>query len=235
MILSEKNIGKIGAWNMLFASARGEFIVYADSDIYFYPGWDLEHLNVFRKFENVGMVTGLPVREKSEFFTQNTLLELINNPDTRIEKGKFIKDEILTDFRNSLGKNPLDYYSGNLSKLIDIRVTKDNFQCFVGASHFQFMSRREILSKLVPLEYNKAIGEEKILDKKIDQMKLLRLSTLERYVQHVGNNLWGDIWFENLNRQNNQQISFLKFRLIRNSLRIFRYSAKLIYIFREKL
>jgi glycosyltransferase involved in cell wall biosynthesis len=48
LFMSEKNMGKIGAWNMLFPAARGEFVVYADSDVYFYPSWDVEHLKVFQ-------------------------------------------------------------------------------------------------------------------------------------------------------------------------------------------
>lgn len=235
LFMSEKNMGKIGAWNMLFTAARGEFVVYADSDVYFYPSWDVEHLKVFQEFENVGMVTGLPVREKSEFFTKNTLVEIMKIPNVLVEKGKFIKDEFLRDFRTSLGKNPLDYYSGDLKSLIDLRVTKNNFQCFIGASHFQFMSKNYVLRSLFPLEFSKAIGEEKILDKKIDEMKLLRLSTLERHVQHVGNNLYGDIWFENLNLQNSNLFTYFKLKLIRKIIRLYGYSVKLIRTFRPSV
>ena len=39
LILSEKNLGKGGAWNMILAGAPGEIIAYTDSDAYFYPGW----------------------------------------------------------------------------------------------------------------------------------------------------------------------------------------------------
>ena len=39
LILSEKNLRKLGALNYLLQSAPGEFISYADSDVYFLPGW----------------------------------------------------------------------------------------------------------------------------------------------------------------------------------------------------
>ena len=39
LILSEKNLGKGGAWNMMLAGAPGEIITYTDSDVLFYPGW----------------------------------------------------------------------------------------------------------------------------------------------------------------------------------------------------
>src|SRR3990172_552066 len=39
LILSEKNVGKGGAWNMILAGAPGDIIAYTDSDVLFSPGW----------------------------------------------------------------------------------------------------------------------------------------------------------------------------------------------------
>src|SRR5690242_6059452 len=39
LILSAKNLGKGGAWNMILAGAPVEIIAYTDSDAYFYKGW----------------------------------------------------------------------------------------------------------------------------------------------------------------------------------------------------
>ena len=36
-IFSEHNLGKVGAWNVLFSAAPGEIVAYADSDVYFLP------------------------------------------------------------------------------------------------------------------------------------------------------------------------------------------------------
>ena len=62
LVLSEKNIGKAGAWNFIFASAPGEWIAYSDGDIYFYPGWLTLQLGAINGLPKVGMVTGMPVR-----------------------------------------------------------------------------------------------------------------------------------------------------------------------------
>ncbi len=43
LTLSEKNLGKGGAWNQIFTSAPGEILAYTDSDAEFSPGW-LEEL-----------------------------------------------------------------------------------------------------------------------------------------------------------------------------------------------
>jgi len=37
LMLSEKNLGKGGAWNIMLAGAPGKIISYTDSDVLFYP------------------------------------------------------------------------------------------------------------------------------------------------------------------------------------------------------
>ena len=39
LILSEKNMGKGGAWNVMLAGAPGEIIAYTDADVLFSPNW----------------------------------------------------------------------------------------------------------------------------------------------------------------------------------------------------
>src|SRR4030067_1914261 len=39
LILSEKNVGKGGAWNVILGGAPGEIISYCDGDGLFSPGW----------------------------------------------------------------------------------------------------------------------------------------------------------------------------------------------------
>jgi len=39
LVLSEQNVGKGGAWNVMLAGAPGEIIAYSDSDVLFSPNW----------------------------------------------------------------------------------------------------------------------------------------------------------------------------------------------------
>ena len=57
LFLSEKNLGKGGAWNIILSGAPGEVISYADNDIYFKPGWLSRSIQILETFPNVGMVT----------------------------------------------------------------------------------------------------------------------------------------------------------------------------------
>ena len=55
LLLSEKNLGKGGAWNIMLAGAPGEIIAYTDSDVLFYPKWLSRSVELLESFPNVGM------------------------------------------------------------------------------------------------------------------------------------------------------------------------------------
>ncbi len=70
LILSEKNMGKGGAWNVIFAGAPGEIIAYTDSDVLFSPNWLSRSVEMLETFPNVGMVTARPFRTPPEFISK---------------------------------------------------------------------------------------------------------------------------------------------------------------------
>ena len=63
LVLSDKNLGKGGAWNILLSGAPGEIIAYTDSDAYFYPGWLSRSVQLLETYPRVGMVTARPFRQ----------------------------------------------------------------------------------------------------------------------------------------------------------------------------
>jgi glycosyltransferase involved in cell wall biosynthesis len=62
--LSERNVGKAAAWNIALAAAPGDYVAYADSDVYFYPGWLEASLQAFKDFPQAGMGRFLSSRAK---------------------------------------------------------------------------------------------------------------------------------------------------------------------------
>src|SRR3972149_2532548 len=66
LILSEKNLGKGGAWNIMLDAAPGELVVYTDNDAFFYPGWLSRSVHILETFPNTGMVTSRPFRTNLE-------------------------------------------------------------------------------------------------------------------------------------------------------------------------
>jgi glycosyltransferase involved in cell wall biosynthesis len=185
LVLSEKNIGKSGAWNFIFGAAPGEFIAYADSDVYFYPGWLEPQIDILKIFPNAGMVTGMPLWSPEEYST-STIRWAEENSDIRLEKGKLLPWEYYWRHARSLGREKNQarnsYQAGE-----DIVIYRDDVRYYVGAAHFQFVSRKEILKTVLPIPSRKPMGEVRLLDIALNEKGYLRLSTEELWVQHMGN------------------------------------------------
>ena len=101
LILSEKNVGKGGAWNVILAGAPGEIIAYADSDVLFSPNWLARSVEILETFPNVGMVTARPFRTPPEFYSAT--LDWARENAT-LEEGQFIPWETFLEFNLSLGQ-----------------------------------------------------------------------------------------------------------------------------------
>jgi cellulose synthase/poly-beta-1,6-N-acetylglucosamine synthase-like glycosyltransferase len=87
LILSEKNMGKGGAWNVMLAGAPGEIIAYTDADVLFSPNWLSRSVELLETFPNVGMVTARPFRTSPEFY--ESTLEWAKENAT-LDEGQFI-------------------------------------------------------------------------------------------------------------------------------------------------
>jgi glycosyltransferase involved in cell wall biosynthesis len=186
LVFSDSNIGKVGAWNFIFSAAPGEYIVYSDSDVYYYPGWLPKHLEVFAAFPEAGTVTGLPRRGRRTFYT-GTIDQLSSLPDAQFEEGKFIPDQWILDHARSLGK--MDTIQDDLDK-IDYRVRRDGVQAYATATHFQFMVRAKTVKDYLPFRSDRPMGDSVAqFDHAINDNKLLRLATADRVVQHLGNTI----------------------------------------------
>lgn len=89
LLLSEKNLGKGGAWNMILSGAPGEIVAYADADVLFSPGWLSRSVEILKTFPNVGMVTARPFRTREELFTR-TLEWAYNDPEAAVQEGQLL-------------------------------------------------------------------------------------------------------------------------------------------------
>lgn len=185
LVLSEKNVGVPGAWNFAFQAAPGKFIAFADHDVYFYPGWLEAHLQVLRTFPKVGMVTGAPIRPPLEI-SSSTLAWAEQTPEVVLERGVLQRWEDYRAHVLSLGFSEEEaqrtYAQGE-----DIRLRYRGVEVFVGAGHFQFVAPKAVLQEVLPLPMQRAMGDERELDRRINAAGYLRLCLPRRYVEHIGN------------------------------------------------
>jgi glycosyltransferase involved in cell wall biosynthesis len=186
LILSDKNVGKVGAWNVVFGAGLGEYIVYADSDVYFYPGWLEKHLEVFKAFPEAGTVSGIARRGRREFY-HHTLELLGSLPNTQVEEGQFIPRDWMFEHLRSLGKE--EELDEELQQH-DYRVTRDGISAYASADHFQFMIKADTIRRYIPFPYDRPMGDSvHNLDKAINSSDMVRLAVAERVVRHLGNAL----------------------------------------------
>jgi glycosyltransferase involved in cell wall biosynthesis len=186
LILSDKNIGKVGAWNVVFGAGLGEYIAYSDSDVYYYPGWLEKHLEIMDTFPEAGTVSGIPRRGDRDFY--NHTLELLGSlPDALVEEGQFISPKWIFEHLRSLGKEE-EAQEELLQK--DYRITRSGVSAFASADHFQFMVRAATVRQYIPFSYDRPMGDSvHNFDRAINRSNMIRLAVADRVVRHLGNTL----------------------------------------------
>ncbi len=187
LVLSDTNIGKIGAWNFMFGAAQGKYVVFADGDVGFRPGWLKASLELFDAFPNVGMVTARPLRSPMEY--SSATLEWARQQALGVyEEDQFLDWACYWEHARSTGyseeKARADFPLGR-----DHRLIFGGKTAFIGATHFQFMARSELLKQIIPLSSEQPMRGERALDVAINDLGYLRLLTDKPYVWHMGNTL----------------------------------------------
>lgn len=189
LVFSDTNIGKIGAWNYMFGAAQGKYIVFSDGDILFRSGWLSASLELFETFPNVGMVTARPFRAPEEYSDATLKWARQQGPGV-LEEGQFLDWETVWEHGRSLGlpeSRARERYTQGKGK--DFRLKYQDKVAFVGAGHFQFMTRRDLLQKIIPLPSEQPMRGERALDMAVNKMGYLRLTTEKALVLHMGNRL----------------------------------------------
>ena len=183
LVLSEKNVGKAGAWNFMFRAAPGEFLAFADSDVYHYKGWLTAQVEALRTFPKLGMVTGMPMMTPEKFSTATVEWA---EKEGLMERGFDFGWEDFWRHAMSLGGD--EEKSRQFMKENDsLRVTFEGKHYFIGASHFQFVARTDVLREMTPIASNRPMGQVRLLDEAINAAGYLRLCLDKWYVQHMGN------------------------------------------------
>ena len=194
LLLSRCNMGKIGAFQVLFHAAPGEIVAYSDDDILFYPGWLEAHLQIIDTYPRVGMVSGIPVRDASNRARQSLMKWVSKHPEGLEHLEDYpLPDAWEEDWALSTGRDPQAH-------LADIRDQQEwvlryrGVMAYGSASHFQFVAPKAILQQALPGAWSgDLMGRMVELDEAVDRLGYLRLSTTERYTRHIGNAISADL------------------------------------------
>ncbi len=184
LILSDRNMGKGGAWNVMLQAAPGEIVAYADNDVLYHEGWLRESVKVLDTYPNVGMVTSRPYHSIPELYSAS-LDWAEGNSDVKVEKGNLINPDWIREFLQSLERTEEEILEDINQE--DARLTFRGVSTFCGASHWQFLAWKKVLQEFLPIDLSKPLGQVLRLDKMVNDRGYLRLMTDKPYVMNLSN------------------------------------------------
>lgn len=183
-LMLSPNIGKASARTAILRSFPSRTVIcMSDDDIFYSPGWLEAHLELLNGFPNVGTVSGCPIRTQFRWGNTKTLDWARRNATLSV--GQFIPDEYEYDFCISIGRN-YAHHMEDTAKDVDYLIEYNGLKAYATAHHMQFVGYAGRLGK-IGLWPERAMRAEQTFDVAIDELGLLRLTTVDRYTQHMGN------------------------------------------------
>ncbi len=186
LILSNRNIGKMGALQIAFRAAPGEIIAYSDDDVFFLPGWLERHLEVLETYPKVGMVTGLYIRLHMKEGI-GSVLKFVEEENVEIRRGDLISKDLQLHYIDNTGRT-WEQYQKETAGLEDMVLTYKGVTTLASAGHYQFVARKDVILQALPgVWQNQLMGKMRELDLQVDLMGYLRLCTHPATVRLLGN------------------------------------------------
>jgi len=192
LMLSANNMGVEGGVRILANSIPGKYFAFTNDDVFFYPNWLEAHLRILNTMPKAGLVSGAPVGFSSEDAHQSTR-ELISDGYPGLTVMKRERNlEWERDWAASTGRD-VEKHLLSASNSPFTLLQFENVSAVSSATHFQFVSLRDVIPQAVGLNWREELMDGMVeMDQAVDDLGLLRLSTVDRYTRHIGNEIGDD-------------------------------------------
>ncbi len=185
LILSGVNLGKVGAWNVLFGMAQGEVIGFTDSDVYFLPGWLEESLKILEAFPRAGMVTAQPIAG-GDLRQGATATMCAGDREIASCTGRLIADHLVNAQLDAVGADAARREEVEVDRC-DVLLSRHGVSAYATGSHFQFVTRKSVVQSIFPAQTHRPLGDDHQFDVDMVRLGFYRLATCDYLVHHVGN------------------------------------------------
>jgi hypothetical protein len=193
LVRSRSNIGVLAALRMICQLSIRPVIAYGDDDVFYYPGWLEPQLDLLIGFPEAGMVSGIPTLDGARHGVESTLRIARGDEAIRLEDQGRPPEAWEAEWARSTGRNVQEHLRLSREKGLP-KLLRGGRQAFVGAVHFQFVARTSTLVTCMPPEWPTSLmGGMRELDESVDRAGLMRLSTVDRHVVHMGNEVHADL------------------------------------------
>ena len=188
LVKLSKNIGKVSTVVSEAKSSYEALITIADADVFYFNNWENEVIKIFNTFPNTGVVAPLPMPNLTFYHNTSLWATLF----FKIKKEKIVSDKSFQLFEEGIGNETIFETKKTNWKKSQYILSKNEVKACLGAGHFIATYRREVFDKL-PFKKPKYVfkngDEEFFLDQPIDKLGFYRLSTIDTFVYHLGNNI----------------------------------------------
>jgi hypothetical protein len=190
LVLSQHNLGKLGALNWIFGAMSNPWLCYSDSDVLFKPGWLEAAMGIARAFPQAGMIGGVPaffdvLQDKGT--AHRLYLDLPGYRATTFRPEEWVVDE----YSQSVGVSAEQTVEYHQREFILLEELNSGTRALVGASHMQFLSPQAAVKAILPLKAAHALekSETRLLDTGMDEKGYVHLATETSFVYHMGNHI----------------------------------------------
>jgi hypothetical protein len=189
ILFSKINVGKINAIRALYYGNLEPFITVSDSDVLFKHDWEKEVFEIFKSYDDAGMVGLVPLNDNYKSFTSNVWGKYFLRGKIKFELSEDQEAEWM--FLKSLSTQKSKEINRNQTSHV-MTVTHNRKKAVIGCGHFVAVVKREIFD-FAPISPNIFMlgskSEQHYIDVPLVKAGYLRLCTSKGFAYHMGNSL----------------------------------------------